>query len=1222
MMRRHIPLLLLFAIALASPSVRAQGLPIPTPAEPTPPPVATTPLPPQEVEEQMKKLEAMAGLQEENRNRLRQLYEDLLELTRTMAGADETPTETITTADTFARRASKDLLAAQDLLGKAIEARKLKENAQTELKRLDEEASEDPELVEVPTGDASVDEWKAALDEAEQRVEGYKTQLENLPQVEDAQQLLNQQDEAAKRSEKLKEELAATAPADEQALVTQSRQLALRAARMKADAEVISLRDRRATIGDRTALRAARTRMLNRNVQASEARSKKIREGYLRAEEALRKDDIAQARKALRSAPDTLKAYAQKNLDLATELPLMLEYIEGLRSGSAHIAKIYSERKSDLEALQAREDRRGLTNALGRRMRRQRPDMPDVLSALVLPERRAPQEADRASFLPNDGSEAPGDEIVRRQFSTAGELRRYVQRELDQAYERQTYLEDARKELPVRAEFVDEEATGGQTGQDTPLQEQAGILYDMRRNYMDRLLSDYAVLTDELQTLDDVRQDLVTLVEEFQQYVDERVLWIRSTSPIKIPVLVAGWEALQWLLSPRNWHNVGEALLVQLTANPLGGILLVLTVLLIAGRHRLRRWIRELGETVSDPRRDRFRLTLLTLFLTALQALSLPLVAWYAGSQLTATLEYDPFVKAVGAGLLYSGSVWYFLEFVRAVWMRDGLGQLHFRWRTTSVVQVRRNLLILTCAIVPLTFVAATMEQTGDDRWVQSLGRIAFMGNALALAWFALATIRPGGALMSDILARRGGGWLERLRYVNYVVLVLIPLALVVLSALGWHYTAQELYWKVSWSIAIALAGLFVNALALRGLFVLRRRLALEQARRRAEELSQQQKATEDTQDGKAPPVAQEPEVTLHSITTESKRLVNSLVAFGLLIALWVTWADVLPALGFLNRVTLWSTTTTGDEAAGIPATVQEVTLASLGLAVAVIVMTAIAARNIPGVLRIILLQRLPLDRGVRFAITTLCRYVIVLVGGVITFGAIGIGWSQVQWLVAAATVGLGFGLQEIFANFVSGIIILFERPMRVGDTVTVGDVSGTVSRIRIRATTITDWDRKELIVPNREFITGQLINWSLSDSTLRLSVEVGVAYGSDVAKVRRVLLDVAASAPVVLSEPSPSVHFTGFGGSSLNFALRCFVPDFDSYWKVRNELHGAIDAAFRENDIEIPFSQHDLHIRASDAALPVELMKGGGEPSPGLQSHAPDTHGGAETEQEPPAER
>ena len=134
----------------------------------------------------------------------------------------------------------------------------------------------------------------------------------------------------------------------------------------------------------------------------------------------------------------------------------------------------------------------------------------------------------------------------------------------------------------------------------------------------------------------------------------------------------------------------------------------------------------------------------------------------------------------------------------------------------------------------------------------------------------------------------------------------------------------------------------------------------------------------------------------------------------------------------------------------------------------------------------------------------------------------LGVTWSSVQWLVAAVSVGLGFGLQEIFANFVSGLLLLVERPVRVGDTITVGGVTGTVTRIRIRATTIQDWDLKELVVPNKDLVTGHLLNWTLSDAANRVTVFVGVAYGSrDAEQVTRVLREIVAARPWCWRLPS-----------------------------------------------------------------------------------------------------
>jgi potassium efflux system protein len=189
--------------------------------------------------------------------------------------------------------------------------------------------------------------------------------------------------------------------------------------------------------------------------------------------------------------------------------------------------------------------------------------------------------------------------------------------------------------------------------------------------------------------------------------------------------------------------------------------------------------------------------------------------------------------------------------------------------------------------------------------------------------------------------------------------------------------------------------------------------------------------------------------------------------------------------------------------------------------------------------------------------------------------------------------VGIGFGLQEIVANFISGLIILFERPIRVGDAVTVGEISGTVSRIQIRATSITSWDRKELLVPNKEFIVGRLVNWTLSDQILRVDIPVGIAYGSDTEKATEVLLRVAKENPKVLDDPPPTVLFLSFGASSLDFELRAFSPDLQSFLPLRHELHMAVDRAFREAGIEIAFPQRDIHVRSAAGILPVAAKEG-----------------------------
>ena len=250
------------------------------------------------------------------------------------------------------------------------------------------------------------------------------------------------------------------------------------------------------------------------------------------------------------------------------------------------------------------------------------------------------------------------------------------------------------------------------------------------------------------------------------------------------------------------------------------------------------------------------------------------------------------------------------------------------------------------------------------------------------------------------------------------------------------------------------------------------------------------------------------------------------------------------------------------------------------------VMITWTLVRNIPGLLELTLRRRTLIDSGARIALGTLVRYAIMILGMTVAFGLLGISWSKIQWLAAALTFGLAFGLQEIVANFISGLILLMERPVRVGDAVTIGNLQGPVTRIRIRATTITLWDRSEMIVPNKEFITGKLINWTLSDSKRRIDIPLRVAYGADLQKVKDTLLGVARAHPDVLDDPASMALLLDFGDDAIKFELRFFV-DFGQGLKTKDDLQMGIDRAFREQGIEFALPRLDI-----------QLPKGAGGPA------------------------
>jgi small-conductance mechanosensitive channel len=229
----------------------------------------------------------------------------------------------------------------------------------------------------------------------------------------------------------------------------------------------------------------------------------------------------------------------------------------------------------------------------------------------------------------------------------------------------------------------------------------------------------------------------------------------------------------------------------------------------------------------------------------------------------------------------------------------------------------------------------------------------------------------------------------------------------------------------------------------------------------------------------------------------------------------------------------------------------------------------------------LVIFPRMPDDPGIRFAVVTLCRYLVLAVGVLAGLSAIHLGLERIGVVLAALGVGLGFGLQEIVSNFVSGIILLLERPIRVGDLVTVADMTGKVDRINIRATTIINGDNQSMIIPNRQFITGNLINWTHKDKIIRVVIKLNVALGTEADKVTDLLLSIAHADPDVLNNPVPSAQLDAIGEAALQFVLNAFVPEPSLMGRVKHRLFGEIQRRFESAGIVIPLPTRELRVHA-----------------------------------------
>jgi potassium efflux system protein len=1066
------------------------------------------------------------------------------------------------------KQALMNLQSADEWDEKAKEYEELKRTAPELLLKIQERLAATPESLDVKTPpDSSLQQLEQLLAQAEAEL---KAALSALADLDAERTRRNQRKTEVPRaiaaSRKTLEELA-TSPSTPSVDEPPQVNLALTAVHL---AKKLTLENERgaweaeiASYDARTELLTARRDDAARNANRAEQIAKAWREIVItkrgeEAEAAAREARLAMLESLQQHA--AIRKLADENANLAERRSGkgLAGKIKQVNAQHERIAALRSEITSDLASLEKKIDTVGLIDAIGILLRRKRETLPDIRHH-------------------------------RRAVGVRQTLMATVQ------YER-FELEEQRDEFGD-IEPVIRNVVAAVAPSPTERDQVEGIvreLLQVRRALLVSFIGDYTGYVDELLESDVEETGLIADSQALAAFIDKHILWVRSASVPQRSHLVDSWNALQWLVAPAHWAEAGRAIQLSVGARPIlvivGGVFFVAWIGL---RPRFRRWLEELGKAAARRSTYVFGPTVWAAAITLVLACLWPAAIRAGSLLLSRPFDASDFAKSAGAGLRAVSVALFAVAFVRQTCRRNGLAESHFGWSPRSLQVLRRHLWWLAIVALPCVFVVATFEWLRTESWQNSLGRFAFIVAQLALLFFLQRIFRSQAGIFQDLLTSRRHSWIGRLRPLWYSIALAAPLVPIVLSILGYYYSTMRisaLIWASSW-LALGLA--FVDALALRWLLVSRRRFAIEQARRRAAELQAEQGDAARSPHGEG--TDDEP-IDLTSISAQTTTLLNSIVCAAFIVGVWLIWVDTLPALNILDQVGLWRTTVAATTVESGPdgspvfdsePRVVQISLGDVALALFVMLATLVVAKNVPGLLEIAILQRLPLQAGGRYAITTISRYLMTIVGIVVSFQIIGVGWSKVQWLAAAMTVGLGFGLQEIFANFVSGLILLFERPIRVGDTVSIGDVSGTVARIRIRATTVVGWDRKELVIPNKEFVTGQIVNWTLSDSVLRVDIPVGIAYGSDTGLAEKLLYETAAANLFALRDPPPRVIFTDFGASSLDFELRVYIASIDHFLQVRHEMHRDIDHEFRKNKIEIAFPQRDIHVRTIQAAIP-----------------------------------
>ncbi len=332
---------------------------------------------------------------------------------------------------------------------------------------------------------------------------------------------------------------------------------------------------------------------------------------------------------------------------------------------------------------------------------------------------------------------------------------------------------------------------------------------------------------------------------------------------------------------------------------------------------------------------------------------------------------------------------------------------------------------------------------------------------------------------------------------------------------------------------------------------------------------------------------------TTHSeLCSHIYKVANTVLIFFTVVLVYLQWNDLASVLRYLDTVHLWNKYNLEN---GQVVITDYLSVANVLFALIVVVITALLNKTIPLLLeKLLLIKKDARLKSTSYSVKVISSYIIIGLGITMAAGALGIKWENLQWLVAALSVGLGFGLQEIFANFVSGIILLFERELRVGDIVTINGLSGTVAKIRIRSTTVTSFENKEVMIPNRSFITSALTNWSLTNTITRLDFDIGVAYGSNLEKAKECLRSVINRCRYIAKDKVALVYVNELAASSINIRCEVYVGDIGNRKATIDYLSIESINAFNRAGIEIPFDQLDLNVKTLEKDEFVEKLRKG----------------------------
>lgn len=697
------------------------------------------------------------------------------------------------------------------------------------------------------------------------------------------------------------------------------------------------------------------------------------------------------------------------------------------------------------------------------------------------------------------------------------------------------------------------------------------VLKDREKSLVE-LIKTLTAQLNQSNEIDAIQKQIVTISDELQSKLQQQSFWVQSNNPID----------LSWL---KDFPSLAVLEIAELTKytgfegvkeNFYSVILWIIGFLLVYGVIRwkkadIKARLAQIAAQVNTLKSDSHWHTPESMFWTII--LAIPNSLLFLSLVVVLLYLFVPNPLASWSWVSQIFYYWIFFASVLALLRPNGLAYRHFGMPQASN-EIFQRIIRQSVWIIGLLLVSSIFSQVEIIGFTNDVIGQVMTIVALALCTFVVRPLLDRGIqeyenAQTEDGTKRNTSLFRLLR----LMLFIAPLTLIALIILGYYYTAVYLIDHIIKSYLIALVWVFGRYFAYRSLTISSRRMAYRRLQNKREKIREQAQSIE--QGGVEQRDKPEEKIKISTVNQQIFRVADLVAWVVLFASLYAIWSDLVSIANYLNTVILWEQVETTSQGT----IVESVTLLNILRSILYLTLTYVLVKNIAGILEVTFFSRIKLSKGTPHTIIAILTYTIIILGSIFAFSAIGISWSKLQWVFTALSVGLGFGVREIFGSFVSGAILLLERPIRVGDKVTVGNFKGIITKIRLRSTTLIDEDNMEVVLPNQAFVTDRFINWTLNNTITRIQIVMKINSGADLLLVRQLLLQAASEAEKVMKEEEPSVNLTQFGDGWVEHELNVYVAELDDRSATRNFLYQRIDQLFNEHQIKLAFNHLDVHL-------------------------------------------